>query len=354
MRLVSFIICSNGYGHLKRVLSIIPPLLELSNTISVAVFCPGSHIELAKREINFQPGLNLDFYSDASFNEISWLNSDGISIQKYRNWQEELRKHPILNKSHLIVSDNHLLPITVFPNVILMGSFLWHDVVNFRNDDVDFLVENEKKQLLKLKPKMICLSEMAMPEVLTKTTPIKTPWICHKYSSSSIYKVENSILITGGGTALINNTLAEIALKLQIANRALQVFVDSKIYDLLKDKKENKALKFGFSNSEFASLSAVICRPGIGILTDCVRYNVPPIAINDGFNNEIHHNARRINELGFGASFDSSNHSTTELVDKILIFFSNKATLAACMSKLQNQKTEGSDFVANVIQQSIL
>lgn len=352
--LVSFIICSNGYGHLKRVLSIVPYLFEYIPEIEIALFCNKRLIELANKEINFKVGIKLNFYSNATANEIGWLTPEGISKAKYCFWQNELQKNPILNKSILIVSDNHFLPLTLFPNVILMGSFLWHDVVSFHNSEVDEIVKNEREQLTRIKPRMICLSEMAMPEVLNKTIAIKTPWICKKFNSSTRFKNGNRILITGGGTALINETLAKISLQLQTENSDLQLFVDSKLFDILSKYPENQVRKFNFTDQEFSNLDAVVCRPGIGILTDCVKYNLPPIAINDGFNSEIRHNAKRIIDLEIGTSFNSFSHTINELANKIAIFFNNKEYLEKCFDNLKEQKTDGAIFVANYIKQSML
>jgi hypothetical protein len=88
----------------------------------------------------------------------------------------------ILKKADIIVSDNHVLPVRVYPNVILMGSFLWHDVNLIWNKDTSLIAKEEHDFIKIYKPDMLFLDGLAMPEVLNCTHPIKLPWFCNKLS----------------------------------------------------------------------------------------------------------------------------------------------------------------------------
>lgn len=77
---------------------------------------------------------------------------------------------------------------------------------------------------------------------------------------------------------------------------------------------------FEFSDPEFAACSLTVGRPGVGLLTDCVRHGLPILCFADEENSEIQHNARRVEELGFGRRIslndpDSALNALEQLTD---------------------------------------
>jgi hypothetical protein len=346
---VAFIVCSNGYGHLKRVLLVIKQLARLSDKLTIHLFCPQSHLQLAKQEINFSVNSKIHFNTDASANEISWLSPDGITIERYNEWCAELQRNTELHESNLIISDNHVAPLNIFGNVVLMGSFLWHDVATFRNHDVDSLIAREADLLSARKPNMICLGAMVMDAVRSQTNAKPVSWFCTRYTDASAVR-KRGVLITGGGTALINKLLADVCVYIATHNQSeYQIFVDSKIYELVKTRCDASVKKFEFTDQEFSALATIVCRPGIGILTDCVRYSVPPFAVNDEYNEEIKHNSHRITELGIGKAITAFQRTPTEIGESILDFASDTATIESCTTQLQAQSTGGAAEAANFI-----
>jgi len=77
---------------------------------------------------------------------------------------------------------------------------------------------------------------------------------------------------------------------------------------------------FTYSSQDFLNLSAVLCLPAIGILTDCVQYNTPVIAVFDAHHPEMAHNAARIEPLGIGRSLSDSKTEAdlNNLIDGLL------------------------------------
>jgi len=345
---IAFIICSNGYGHLKRNLAVISSLIDLNPTIHIDIFCKPKLTQMAFTQINFKNGKHLNFHDNATRNEISWLKKEHITIAKYNEWSVELKNNEGLKKADIIVSDNHILPLRVYPNVKLMGSFLWHDVNLIWNKDTSLIAKEEHDFIKIYKPDMLCLDGLAMPEVLNCTNPIKLPWFCNKLSVNKSKFSTKRLLVTGGGTNLLDELLCRYTMALAISEPELQIFIDNNLFKSKKLSSYKNINKFSFSNENFSSLTAVVCRPGIGILTDCVMYNIPVIVINDEYNNEIVNNAVKIEKIGIGISF-SSRMPTNDMVIETLAILNNTSLLSSFSHKISILPTGGAELAAEYL-----
>ena len=98
---------------------------------------------------------------------------------------------------------------------------------------------------------------------------------------------------------------------------------------------------FNFTEEEFISLDIIVGRPGIGILTDCVRYSIPCIVLNDSLNLEIKHNTIRVNELGIGRGFDIKDSGVFELANTITDLINNANFLSCCIDNLKKRPVNG-------------
>src|SRR5690606_17177773 len=100
------------------------------------------------------------------------------------------------------------------------------------------------------------------------------PWFCerddHPSTETNAGRNKN-ILVTGGGTSSLTKQLVQIALELQHREDA-RIFVDSLLYASMHDKSAVE--KFAFTADAFRALDWIVCRPGLGILTDAVKYKI--------------------------------------------------------------------------------
>ena len=68
-----------------------------------------------------------------------------------------------------------------------------------------------------------------------------------------------------------------------------------------QEKRIAKHLRaFGFSAEDYASCSVVVCRPGVGTITECLAQATPMITIHEPGNKEMEHNSRILEQLGVG------------------------------------------------------
>ena len=346
---ISFIVCSNGYGHLKRVLLVVNEILIIRPTQRIDLFCKEEHIAFAKKESNFESQTSIVFHSDLSTNEISWLKTDSFTLNRYILWKRDIKDNLILRNSSLIISDNHVLPCMIYSNTFLMGSFLWHDATIAETLDIETIREEETAFIKEHHPKIICVADMIMPQIEQQADCIKLPWFTNRYSDRFSNRSHNEILVTGGGTELINASLLKLSDILSLENAEKDFFLDQKLYAACSFRDKSNVHLFSFRKEAFSSLSAVICRPGVGILTDCVTFSIPAIVINDAYNKEINHNAACVNRLGIGKSFDSDGSIPHELATAVSKTINNKDLLTSYIKNLEALETGGARLAAKYI-----
>jgi hypothetical protein len=320
----------------------------LPGGVTVNFFCKEPQLIYARNEINFKKDVKINYFSKYSENEFSWIEEEKITWERYQNWKQILLSSPELSTSELIISDNHVLPLSLFDRVLLMGSFLWHDATVPSTGEAKEIIAYER-ELLRSKPSsLICLGDMVMPSLANQVSLLKQGWFTQRSDLPKKGSNGLKVLVTGGGTELINKQLLSLTLLLSEQHRHIEFFLDSKLYGSGKNLNSQFNL-FSFSEDDFASLDFVICRPGIGILTDCVRYSIPAIVLNDGFNHEINHNAKRVNELGIGIGLDINERNSSEVAEKIGSVIKDKEFKENCINQLRSREVNGAISASEVI-----
>jgi len=348
---ISFIVCSNGFGHFKRALETSKSILKFYKNVHITIFCSKKHLELVLENINFKIPIdsNIVFNNDIFKYEINFLNIPKNSYNKYQKWVNILLNNKILLHSNLIISDNQIAPLNAFKNVILMGSFIWHNLIETKDKDYKKIIAIEKKILIKYKPPMICLENFAMENLFKYTNPVFSPWFTIKYKYQLEKKQKKSILITGGGSKSQDLHLINIAKYILQIDEKIVIYLDNKLFKKINILNGRIRL-FSFTDNNFIKLNAILCRPGIGILTDCVKYNIPAIAINDGINLEISNNSFKVESQKIGISINIKKiKNISDICNQILIFLNNKKEINSIRYCIKKQKYNGSDFAAKFI-----
>jgi hypothetical protein len=349
---VSFIICSNGYGHLKRVISVVKELNNLKASLNITLFLSRSHYEFAKLNLGANQINNVEFDFSLSETEFSWLFPGNAPLKQYRKWIESVSLSEKLLQSSIIISDNHILPLKFPGKSILMGSFLWPFVKENFDGEIQKIAEEEIYWLSDHTPQLMCVEEMVMKDDLEgKVEIVEMPWFTEEEDSTFFFDDEKpSILITAGGSGSMINSILKIVEGLLGKNENLNIFLDSLLFKRALQKNLKGFHLFDFARLSFQRLAAVICRPGIGILTDCVHYRIPVFALSDGNNREIEHNAFRIRELNIGFYIFLNEGDINQISERILALILNKNKLEACRDSMLLRKTGGARKAAvNII-----
>ena len=261
--------------------------------------------------------------------------------KRYMIWVEHLGK--IINNKfyNLVISDNLVSPLQFNSNCILFGSFLWHDIVKKTNENRN--VFNFEKQLFrKTRPIIYGMKNFIMPEIMEYGDFREFPSLVEKFKP--IYNKKNinhKLFITSGKSGDLLQKYKQIAIALN-QNSNFEVAYDP----AMKGGLINENF-FDYSDKSFSDLSAIIARPGIGIITDSIRYNIPIIVDLSYENKEIEHNALKINKLGIGKRLNFN--SKKSFVRDILNFLEDKKTHDSVVNKLKNFPDGGASLIADSI-----
>ncbi|PJZ28685.1 hypothetical protein [Leptospira kmetyi] len=293
-----FIACNNGFGHIKRVSSVIEKLKTLTDRPKIVVVTGSAQKEYLVKG---------DFIKRYGIQVITEpFESIGSPNENYENafrWTENIAKEILEERK--VISDNYAAILNQ-TNATLMGSFLWSDVFAQSKDSGDSSLVLKERELLKLKkPEMICNRYFHMPSLERLTIPIKLPFFCDEFSErNGGFGERNSVLLSLGAGSADRSRVVYLAEKL--ADRKITVFLDDVLFRNFGQTLKNSYIRsFEFTCNAFLSLRLVFGRPGIGLITDCVQYGIPIITIESNGNSEIEHNAETVSKLGIGHSSKS-------------------------------------------------
>jgi len=353
--ILSFVVCSNGYGHISRVISVIKEIRKVNKFLIIYIFCSeGTKSFAINNLLDYNMAKQLNFKTDYSHYEPVWT-SKNVSLEMYIDFRSILAQDIILRKSKLIISDNLVIPVGLFDHVILMGSFLWMDIFCKNGVEASRVAEYEKELLNRYPIEMLCVKDIVMNSVRKFTKPILLPWFVEKnentYSRTSTLKKKTAILLTGGGTGMFQDKMYQIFQFLQKHVNEQALFLDGNLFN--KKEFKGKLNNFSFSSEDFSILNAVICRPGIGIISACIQNNVPLLAIDDLTNDEISHNSNIVEYIGLGKRILFSDNSLDETLNEIKSTLQDDLFLNSCRKKMQFLKLGGSSHAAEHILQNI-
>ena len=293
---VTLVICANGLGHYRRSVAIISRLLERGGALSRITLVA----ERAGRErtSTWAPTERLriagaDWVEGVMAKGVTW-STDPSLLQdgQFAAWPDHLREVPAVREADLVLSDNLAGVLSVRPDAVLAGSFLWSDVLEHRqphHPDISMFVKQERSLLERYRPPMLCVGDMAMSGVLTGTDAVACGWMCEP----PIRRTEpgTKIAVLGGRTGAADHILA--AAGRQLLDRGHAVVAPA-------DMHLDGAGAFTFEDTAWADVAIAVCRPGMGTLTDCTRWDIPVVAVREAGNLELDHNAGRIAALGIG------------------------------------------------------
>tara|TARA_Y100000768_G_C23925169_1_gene657125 strand:+ start:378 stop:1166 length:789 start_codon:yes stop_codon:yes gene_type:complete len=226
-------------------------------------------------------------------------------------WNNRLRGIMYNKNFNLVISDNLCAPLQYNPDCILFGSFLWHDIIKKTNENENVL--NFERDLFRNnRPTIYGMKNFLMPEITKHGNFIEYPNLINKFDS--IKKKSHSkhkIFITAGksGDLLQKYTL--------LAKHLAKCKSFEIIYDTAMKNDSIKRQLFDYTENSFSDLSIIIARPGIGIISDAIRFNIPIIVDTFYENKELEFNASKIDELGIGKrlNFSELNHLSKDIMN---------------------------------------
>lgn len=280
--MIAFIICTNGYGHLRRSLLISNELYKKYNVESTFFFPKKKFKDFTKSFLknrsNFKLPKLIDFSTETSI--IDWKE------KRATNWT---KKELNLDKYSLIVSDNLIEILKFDKKAIIIGSFLWHHQFNYKE-----IFDNSELILAKYNP-LIISNKYFTPDYMSNyKNNIKVGFNYIKPINNSYNK--KSILIANGKEKKDDDRVIELIniLNLRQNNNFESIFLEPRLYS---DKLNQIFKKADFDEKMYSKISHAIIRPGLGTITDCISNNVRIISFDKWEINELNFNIECLKKI---------------------------------------------------------
>lgn len=288
MRSIVIIACDHGFGHVKRCYH-----YGLQLAIS------GYHVSLLAREdglIRFSDFLGKHEHLDLiPFNTNTGINKTKAELVQW------LQRLPDLEHFDFIVCDNLPEILSLYPQAILSGSFLWHlDIPNIDPEYSQFC-----QGLLEAHEPIHLASEFFVSDQLKKTSNIVPIGLIGQLKRSErLSPSSGALLISGGKNDILKSALRHFISELIPHKEALPftfVYVDA---SLLPTSPPKWMLKATYDEEMYSELSSAVIRPGVGTVTDCLRHRVLVLAVCENDNKEMQTTIDALERWNLGARVD--------------------------------------------------
>jgi len=331
MKKIATIVCNNGLGHLKRVLSVLKRLhkeSQLSHKIDL-------HVNLKK--LKSLPHITETLPRETIGIEYHDVQSEGLEYE-----EEFLVKYKKkLQEADFIWSDNLVFPLKFRKEVFLTGSFLWLDV---RPETAES--KKEKEILSKNKPLMIANKYFATPGV-RNFTALKGVGMYEYWPINFAKGDEKKILISCGksesGYNYFQNSLDKIKSALHELPSDVEAYIEPSFFHHFKDYKN--VFKADFSEHMFSKICTAVIRPGVGTICDVLSKGGRIFAVCNDDNYEINHNAGILERLQVG----ERAKSISDALNRSLVYLENPKMQQSHHAHLQRLDFDGIDLTAREI-----
>ena len=341
MKKIGVIVCSNGLGHLRRVISISAFMLKHGFDGSFDVYLPTSNL---KRLLNW-PDCN--YLLDHPYvNIIDFVYPEKV------NGRNKLLQHkkwgaislPKLHKYDIVWSDNILDVLHQRSDAIITGSFLWHEVLDQSKETTGLMsfVNNQRKLLDKHNPIMVGNEIFATPEVRNATRFIPVGF--YRYDTIlSEKKCYNILFASGLGGEEETNYRSDLKkiIKLNIKPPA-KLFVEPR---LLPKIYPEWIYRSDFSGEMFQSCMAVCIRPGFGTVSDSVVSGNKIFSFSSEGSFEMMHNSKVLEKLKLGVRCKSPLVAYKKAID----YISKEKQIKEHLIRAAHIRTDGVYATANII-----
>lgn len=300
---ILFFISNSGYGHSRRA-SFVLDLLHKSSCEVIAYANKEKLSYIFKKSHNKNiPFKIVDFKYDG--------NSDTkIEFDKKRKFFENvISKH----KPDAVISDNFIEVIGLHKFIFILSSFIWQkerigSVANEYNFDkyIDRLIKDNKTYFLP--------TSYFKPKYYNSFKNVIDVGIFGKIHNKN-NSIEKKILISCGGACINFEPFYEIYNFLKNTTMYKDLIIVEKS---LKDKfKISDVEIFDYSPSSYQRIDVVICRPGVGTLSDALLAGIMPICLVGEKNSEIINNSKILSDAELAITYNIKENDVNDILNMI-------------------------------------
>ncbi len=306
------IVCPNGLGHFKRTTEVWSKILP-GLDVDVVILCESWQVEGSKHTPAVQQlrkWSNIRFESMDMLGALRWYDNPlEYNAEQYKSFLKRVRNLPAFFSANLVISDNLIGPLKGLDNAILIGSFHWHNIIDsfLVNGAQRAIIDYELSVLAQKKPPLsVYISEVAMPSV--KEVPNGQPvnWLVDDvYQRKAIERRDQiNVLVSIGMSGAKGVQVDEVVKRFDEDGRFI-VWATTAVIDSFRGRISEKVKAFDFSIDHFKLMDLAIIRPGVGSITESIKFQIPILAANQGDNPEMHHNTNVITSLGIGVEYST-------------------------------------------------
>ncbi len=327
MKKIALIACSNGYGHIRRLLILADALIK--NNSDPVLFAPAYTVRhIVKTEDVLCPK-TFDF--DTQTSRENWL--DGTAI----NWVDFA---PDLDNFDIVISDNLIETLLIRPDAWLSGSFFWHDSLKYFPQDLKLQALD---LLRKYNPRMIS-SSMFTSDMVKLHTQLFEVGLYTSQVFNTKHTNKNDVLIAcgkGGGTTKQTKEFVEL-LATREKVQFQRVWVEPEI---LPQKHPDWMISASFTHEMYQSILASVIRPGIGTVTNSLLSNARVFPFYEYGNKEMRLNALKLQSYGVG----ENTYTIDEAWVQAEQFLTDKESQIEHFRKVHEINIDGAQQAANII-----
>ncbi|MCB0641232.1 MAG: hypothetical protein KDC44_06310 [Phaeodactylibacter sp.] len=339
------IVCENGLGHFKRMTGLLWAWCEKYPDTRIDLVAEQWQLDLTgdwdKTAIYHRSGNRV--FTGITAPGVRW--SQDVSIfdsGQLTNWEDRLLEVDSLQTADLVLSDNLVGVLHHRPDAILIGSFLWSEVLKQKfpkSPVIQRFADRELALLQAQKPYMLGVEPLIIPEIRSAAKAFGFPWFgqADKRSRRQFRGIQRIAILAGATTAAQEEL--EQTLQILLQKPGLEIALPDRLIPKLQLAATDRIVPFGFELVDFEACDLVFCRPGVGTLTDCVVTNTPMVLFYEPGNYEMIHNARQLEKAGIavnlGAQFDGAQ--LLEVVER----FEAEETYQTFQDHLAAQATNG-------------
>ena len=331
---IAAIACSNGLGHSRRIIAISSFLFKNGFNGRIDLFISKEARNAFKNWSEFEYLMKND---SANFIDFCYPNLQSEKFEKLSDKSWNNIAIPNLSSYDLVWSDNILQILTVRPDAVLTGSFLWHEVFQIKENnclEIEKFIIDQKSILNKYKPQMAGNEYFVTDEVKNKTKFV--PVGLYRYNFNLSKKTKRGIILSCGlgGEEL---DITKNAVNRIIENNIIPpdfLYIEKRILP----KKYPSWIKLAnFSDEMFHDSVAACIRPGLGTVSDALINHLRLFTFSEPNSFEMYHNGQVIVDMGLG---QYNNDPYTSYIDAVK-YANNVESINLQQFKTVHLRTDG-------------
>ncbi len=298
---VALIACSNGLGHIRRLLTIAYHFSSYG--LDCVLYAQSKKCKKILKENKIKNLEIIDFDTNTTILDMK----NGFNFA----WLEKIKN---IEKYKYVISDNLIEVLKLRPDSWITGSFFWHLAI----DDLPLkTVEIFNEIVKKFPPNLIC-SKLFMPPYYYNFKNLKKVGLySFKKEKKNKFLKKKGLLISCGHGGFLKNKFLKFISTIKASEHVTKIWVEPSLYNR---KMPKYIMPATYDSLMYNQVSVAIIRPGIGTITECLQHAIKIFSVIEPGNNEIEFNSKVLSDNNLGYNFSSLNSA----FDKVDRFLSNK------------------------------